>query len=94
MEAVGLSWYIPQHIQLSVWFVHYASSGEGEPTRRDGGWDPTKFRKLDFGSWENGIRKYIHDVVSTDTLTLYNHCYYSVTRAGAIPSREVIVQSL
>ena len=52
------------------------------------------FGNRTFGSWENAIRNYIHDVVSTDTLTLYNHCYYSVTRAGAIPSREVIVQSL
>ena len=37
-----------------------------------------------FGSWESAIRCCVHDVVSTDTLTLYNHCYYSVTRAGAI----------
>ena len=56
-----------------MWFVHYASGGEGEPTRRDGGWDSIKFRRMDFGSWENGARKHVHDVVLIDTLILYDH---------------------
>ena len=31
-----------------MWFVHHASSGEGEPTRRDGGWDPTGILEIGF----------------------------------------------
>ena len=46
-----------------------------------------KLGKMGFGIYNRGV-------VSTYTLTVYNFYSYSVvTRAGAIPSREVIVQS-